>query len=282
MNIEKFRVAALAVIVACGVILGTNSWYTVNQGDRALVLRFGKISEVTGPGFHFKVPLMDIVEKVSVRTRKTTHKISIYSKDIQGAVIVFSLNYALDASKVADIYSQYGLMFEERIIFPQLMAKPKDIFGKYNAVDIVQNREKLTSEILTEFGKQFSGTGIIAESVQIENIDFSDEYERSVEERMKAEVEVQKVKQNLEREKLNADMVRTRAKGEADAKIAAAQADAESIRLKGTAEAEAIKAKSEALAQNPNYVRLIEAERWNGILPQTMLPTGTVPIIKTN
>ena len=272
-------------IVVCGVLFAIiicwSGWYTVDQGDRAVVLRFGKLSEVTGPGLHFKLPFVDGVEKISVRTRKNTHKINVYSKDIQSAVIVFSINYALNPAKVGDIYGQYGLMFEERIILPQVMAKPKDVFGKYNAVDIVQNREKLTAEILAELEKQFKETGIIAESVQIENIDYSDEYERSVEERMKAEVEVQRVRQNLEREKISAEMVRTKAKGEADARVMAAESEAKAIALHGSAEAEAIKAKSAALSENPAYVKLIEAERWDGALPKTMLPLGTMPILNT-
>lgn len=280
--IGKNSVAALCGLMGCALaamIMFWGGWYTVEQGDRAVVLRFGKVVAVTEPGFHFKVPVMDGVKKISVRTRKLQAKITIYSKDVQGAEIAFSLNYALNPAKVSDIYSQYGTGFEDRVIAPQVLAKPKDVFGKYNAVDIVQNREKLTAEMLTEFSRQFVGTGIIPESVQIENIDFSDEYERSVEDRMKAEVEVQKVKQNLEREKLNADMARTRAQGEADARIMTAESEARAIALRGKAEAEAIKAKSEALAENPGYVRLIEAERWDGALPKTMLPTGAVPIL---
>ena len=58
-----------------------------------------------------------------------------------------------------------------------------------------------------------------------------------------------------------------------------AEAGATAIRLRGDAEASAIKAKAAALAQNPSLVQLIQAERWDGKLPATMLPGGTVPII---
>lgn len=269
--------AAFAVIFL--LLVAADFWYTVDQGDRGVLLRFGRLADVTEPGLHFKLPLMENVEIMSVRTQKIVQKISIYSKDIQAAEIALSINYSLDAARVGDIYSRYGSGYASRVILPQILAKPKDVFGKYNAVDIVQNRERLAGEIKGEFDRQFADTGIFVESVQIENIDFSDEYEKSVEERMKAEVEVQKVKQNLEREKLNADMVRTRAQGEADARIARARADAEALRLVGGAEAEAIRWKAAAMAENPAYVRLVEAQRWNGVLPATMLPLGTVPIV---
>jgi regulator of protease activity HflC (stomatin/prohibitin superfamily) len=159
------------------------------------------------------------------------------------------------------------------------MNKVKDVFGQYNATDIVQSREKLIVAIAAELQGHFSDTGILIETVQVENIDFSDEYEKSVEERMRAEVEVAKVRQNLEREKLNADMIRTKAQGDADARIMAAKAEAEAIMLRGKAEATAILARAEALAKNPGLVALVQAERWDGKLPTTMIPGGAVPML---
>jgi regulator of protease activity HflC (stomatin/prohibitin superfamily) len=207
-------------------------------------------------------------------------KLAVYSKDVQGADVLLSVNYAVSPESVGNIYTVGGMDYQARLIQPQLMSKPKDVFGKYNAVNIVQNREKLTQEIYDELTEHFKGTGIIIQSVQVENIDFSDSYERSVEERMKAEVEVQRVQQNLERERINADMVRTKAQGEADAKLARATADAKAIEIQGRAEAEAIRAKAEAMAKNPDYIRMLQAERWDGKLPQTMLPSSSIPIIK--
>jgi regulator of protease activity HflC (stomatin/prohibitin superfamily) len=273
------KIVALVFSTAFLVFMAFGAWFTVEQGDRGILLRFGKVVEVAEPGIHAKLPFIDSVRDISVRTKKLLSKQAIYSKDIQGAEVFLSINYALNPARVNDIYTRLGVDYESRVISPQIMAKAKDIFGQYNAVEIVQSRERVTAKIVSELQSQFNDTGIVIESVQIENIDFSDEYERSVEERMKAEVEVSKVRQNLERERLNADMVRARAQGEADAKVMAAKSEAEAIKLRGEAEATAIKARAEALAQNQNLVHLIQAERWDGKLPQTMLPTGTLPII---
>ena len=272
-----FPVCIIGILFFLLIIQG--SWYTVNQGDRALVLRFGRIVDTSEPGLNFKLPLIDDVRKISVRTRKISSVTEVYSKDIQGAKIGLSLNYSLNPANVGDIYTKYSTDYESRVIIPQIMAKLKDVFGQYNAVEIIRAREKIALKIAEDLQKQFMDTGIQIESVQVENIDFSREYEKSVEERMKAEVEVEKVRQNLEREKLNADMVRTAAQGQADAQVMAAEADAKAIKLRGDAEAHAIKAKAAALAQNPSLVDLIQAERWDGKLPTTMLPSGTVPII---
>ena len=278
LNPLKMALKGGAGLIALGLVLG--SFYTIEQGERGVLLRFGKVVEVEDSGLHFKIPYVDTVKKMAVRTIKWTLKTAVYSKDIQGAEVKISLNFHLSPASVGSIYANAGMEYDEKLILPQLLSVSKDVFGKYNAVSIVQAREELSKEICKALEAKFSPMGIIIESVQLENIDFSDSYEKSVEERMKAEVEVQKVKQNLEREKINADMLRAKAQGEADAKIAQAEANAKSIELVGKAEAEAIRAKSDAMKANPDYIRMLQAEKWDGRLPQSIVPSSSVPILK--
>lgn len=115
--------------------------------------------------------------------------------------------------------------------------------------------------------------------MQIENVDFSDVYEQTIEDRMKAEVEVERYKQNLERERIEAQIAATRAQGLADAQIKAAEAEAKAIGLRSKAEADSINTKGEALRKNPEIIHLMQAEKWNGALPRTMLPGGSVPML---
>ena len=122
---------------------------------------------------------------------------------------------------------------------------------------------------------------VVIDSVQIESIDFSDAYEKSIEDRMKAEVAIATRKQNLETEKIQAQIAITQAQAAAESSLAAAKAEAEKIRLKGAAEAEAIRLRGQALRDNPGLVALTTAERWDEQLPATMIPNGTVPFIAT-
>lgn len=70
------------------------------------------------------------------------------------------------------------------------------------------------------------------------------------------------------------------AKARADSQLAEAEANAQAVRLQGEAEADAIRMKAEALASNPSLVELTKAERWDGVLPTTMLPNSAVPFIE--
>ena len=47
----------------------------------------------------------------------------------------------------------------------------------------------------------------------------------------------------------------------------------------GAEAAAAIEARAKALGTNPNLVTLVQAERWNGVLPTTMVPGSAVPFV---
>ncbi len=70
--------AIVAVFVIA--ILAAGSWYTVDQTERGVLLRNGAMIGTAQPGLGFKVPLMDTVEKVSVKTTTfTLDKMNSYS-----------------------------------------------------------------------------------------------------------------------------------------------------------------------------------------------------------
>ncbi|MDR0747322.1 MAG: hypothetical protein LBE89_05450 [Helicobacteraceae bacterium] len=297
-----FKMApTIAAVAAVLFVLIASSYYTVEQGYRGVALRFGEVYKIAEPGLNFKIPFIDNVKELEVRTQKDVRNIEAYSKDSQPVDMAISINFHLNAGEVNKIYSDYGINYQDRLIEPKLMALPKDTIGKYAAIELVQNRDMVSKQILDDLIAYFTPLGIIVESLNIENIDFSQAYEASVEQRMQAEVEVQRVKQNLERERLNAEMVRVKAQGEADAKVAQAkaeaevivlrseadakkvvllgEADAKAIVMRGSSEAKAIDLKAKALAQSSNLVKLYEVEKWDGKLPVTMIPNQSIPVI---
>ena len=271
--------ATLIGLTALTVIGG--SWYTVGEGYRGVTLRNGAVVGTAEPGLGFKMPIIDSVVDISVQSQAQLYEnILAYSRDQQTAGLSLSVNYRLPADQVETIYREYGgeAGVISRLLDRQVLEEVKNVFGKFNASTAIQERERLAAEVQMSIQKAVIGP-IIVESVQIENIDFSDAYEQSIEARMLAEVEVQKVRQNAEREKVTAEITVIQAQAEADAQLARATAEAEATRIRGEAEASAIKAKAEALKDNAGLIALTQAERWNGQLPTTMIPGSTVPFM---
>lgn len=267
---------ALAIFV-----FAFGSFYTVDEGERGVVTRYGKIVNVSQPGLGFKLPLLDSVTKISIQDHVEIYSdMEAYSRDQQPAIMRVSVSYRLLADQVADVYRVYGDRrgVIDRLVSRKVMEETKTVFGGFNAESAIRERGRLNAEFREAIQSSVEGPILIL-GVQIEDISFSKAYERSVEERMLAEVAVQREKQNLEREKVQADIVRTQALADADKVRFAAQAEADAIRARGNAEAEAITARAEALKNNAALIELVKAERWNGSLPTTMLPTGTIPFI---
>lgn len=273
---------ALFGVVGITVIFG--SWYTIDQTQRGALLRNGAFIGVVQPGLHFKLPWVDDVYKIDMQTHTYTwSKVNSYSADQQPADLKVSVTLHVAADKVAEMYARFRgdeKAAVERIIAPHVHERIKVVFGQYTAAKAISSRAQLNADAAKSLTEAIAYDPVfVVESVQIENIDFSPEYIKSVEQRMQAEVEVQKFRQQLERERIQAEIAVTQAKGRADSVRAEAQAAADAIRLRGDAEAQAIQARGDALAKNPNLVLLVQAERWDGKLPVTMLPNGTLPML---
>ena len=274
-------ISAVAVLI---LLLTTGgSMYTVDQGERGVVLHYGEVSKIADPGLHFKWPYVDRVVRIPTRTTTGSLKdIFGYSSDQQPAQITLSVTFSIADDGVEALYTQFGKIDKlyDLAVVPIVTQEIKTVFGQFTAIRSVQHREELNNKtrdaIVTALAKY---PYLRIESVQIENVDFSDAYEQTIEDRMKAEVEVERYKQNLERERIEAQIAATRAQGQADAQIKAAEAEAKAIALRSKAEADAINAKGEALRKNPEIIRLTQAEKWNGRLPQIMLPNSAVPML---
>lgn len=274
---------AIMTALAAITILG-GSWYTVDQGERGVVLRNGAVTGTAEPGLGFKMPLVDKVVDIDIRSRANLYEnVLAYSRDQQTAGLTVSVNYRVPADQVVSVYENYGSVenLRNRVLDRQVFDETKNVFGRFNAATAIQERSRLVAEVQSAIQEAVSGP-IIIESVQIENIDFDDSYERAIAARMEAEVEVQRIQQNAEREKVNAEITVIQAQADADARLAKARAQAEATRLAGQAEADAIRARGDALRENPNLINLVQAERWNGELPTTMVPGSTIPFMNMN
>jgi modulator of FtsH protease HflK len=67
-NEGGLRLLGLAAGAAIVLLLAFSSFYTIQPGERGVVLRFGKYSSTTMPGLNFKVPLIDHVHKVDIES----------------------------------------------------------------------------------------------------------------------------------------------------------------------------------------------------------------------
>lgn len=73
MKLSRFKKALVLVlcIAALVIVACAGSFYRVGQGEEALLLTFGRVTDTKGPGLYWKLPLVQDVIKESVTTIHT-------------------------------------------------------------------------------------------------------------------------------------------------------------------------------------------------------------------
>lgn len=273
--------STFGIFIAIGLF--TSTLYSIDQGETGVILRNGKIIEQAEAGLHMKIPFIDAVVEIDNRTRKVVHKkLQAYTRDAQPIDLDISINYSVKPSNTSQIYAEYRSVEQayDRIIQPIVFQQAKNTAGQYVATTLIADRTKFINDINELIKQSALNSGITIETVQLENIDFSDAFEQTVEKRMIAQVEVERERQTLEKEKVQADIALTRAKAVADSKKLDADAETYKILSISKAEAESIELKTKALDRaGDNYRLLIQAEKWDGKLPNTMVPGTTIPFL---
>jgi len=248
------------VLLAIGLIITPFCVYSIDSGERAIVRTFGSVSGVWDDGLHFKMPFVQSVIVVDIRTRKAHAPAQAASSDMQRVTTEVALNYHLNSEKLEEIYTKTGLDVEERIIDPRIQEVVKAVTAKFQADKLLIQREVVKGEIETLLKTSLLPYNVVVEAVQITDFKFSEQYNSAIEAKQTAEQNAQKAKNDLERIKV-----------EAEQKIATSKAEAEAIRI----QANAIKEQGGA-----EYVQLKAIEKWDGALPT--YSGSAVPFLKLN
>lgn len=204
-NQLSFKGIVTVAIIVLLVVASFSCFYTVDTGERGVVLRFGKLINVVGEGLNFKVPAMDDVKIISVRDHNLTLKTEVSSSDIQTIAVEVSLVYALNPDEVGKVFQTYGMNIENTLIRPTLSEKINAVIAEYPIETFVEKRAEISSRINTAFAEQVAGSGIVVKSLLITNHDFSDDFNKAIEDKKIAEQGALTAKFTLERMKLEAE-----------------------------------------------------------------------------
>jgi regulator of protease activity HflC (stomatin/prohibitin superfamily) len=281
---NKFNVkknAAVLITVLIAVIMLFNAIYTVNEGHVGIVKRFSEAKQQVAAGLHFKVPFVDSVEEIEIRTRKNAEKMLSSTKEQMPVTVSVSVNWTVNKTAALELFKQYGglAQFEQRILDPRFRSATKSIVPKFTAEALIRDRATAIQQIESLLIEEMSNFPVLVDNIQIENIVLPKKYLTSIETKQTEKNLADAEKHKLERQRLTALQGVNTADAKAQGIVKIAKAEAESIRLRGEAEADAIKAKAEALGNNPLLIKLTEAQNWDGKLPTTILGNSGTPIL---
>jgi len=226
--------------------------YTVNPGERGIVVTMGKIT--AGPvteGLGFKMPVISRVERISIKQQSQELASSCYSSDLQQMAIHVRVIYRIPESSVVPIFQNYAGNPFDAYVAPRVHESLKEATATRSAEKIVKEREDIR-KLAIELTKAKLGNLIVLEDLALQNIDLSSQLEQAIEQKMVQEQEAAKSK-----------FIQQRAEVEAQTAIIKAKGEAEAIRIRG-----------DALTKNPKLIELQMIEKWNGEAPQTVVSGG--------
>jgi len=236
------------------VLLISLSIFVVPAGSVGVVTRFGAVSHVAQPGLGMKIPLVDSVHLMSVRTQKDEVSASAMSENLQVVTSTVAINYHLDGLYAVQVYQNIGTNYADIIIAPALQNTFKSVTAKFTAEELITNRESVRLEAEKELTDRLAPYHIIVENFNIVNFDFSPEFQAAIEAKQVAQQAVETSKQKLAQAEIDAQTLVTQAQGQADAQ----------------------KAFNDSGALTPEYLQYLFLTQWNGVLPTVMTNSTSV------
>ena len=256
----SFKGVKWIVIGLAAILVAANSFTIVPAGHTGVVLTLGEVSSnPLSEGFHVKAPFVQTVEKMSNKIQVYETPASAVSRDLQTVSSNIAVNYRLVTDKTPDMYKNVGVDYQTILITPVVQECMKSATAKYNAEQLITERESVSNEVKTALDSKLNAYGIYIEKFNIVNFDFSTEFNTAIEAKQVAEQNLLKTKTEQEQEKVVA-------KTEAEKKVIAANAEAEAILAQANAQAEANKLLEESLSNK--VIAYEQIQKWNGVMPK--------------
>ena len=224
---NPIRIVGL-VLVLIGVI--TASIIQVDAGQVGVKKLFGKVqTDVLGSGLHFINPLME-VEKLDIKTKNYTMSgahdesqqssddaIRVLTADGLEVTIDLSVLYRVVPTDAPKLIRETGIDYEDKIVRPITRTRIRDNAVYYEAIALYSTRrDEFQNRIFKTIEQDFRSRGLFLEQLLVRNITLPQSVKSTIEQKINAEQEAQKMQFVLQKEKQEAERKRVEAQGIAD------------------------------------------------------------------
>ena len=232
-NTQYSQFAGAVRIAGLGlVLLGffTSCIKQIDAGEIGVKSLFGKVQDdVLYSGLNVVNPLIE-VDKMDVKTQNYTMSAVHNEGDVAGddairaltadgleVVIDLTVLYRVLATEAPKIVRETGLDYKEKIVRPITRTKIRDNAVYFTAVDLYSTRrDEFQTKIYKSIEESFKERGLVLEQLLVRNISLPAMVKTSIEEKIKAEQDAQKMEYVLQKEKQEAERKRVEAQGIAD------------------------------------------------------------------
>jgi regulator of protease activity HflC (stomatin/prohibitin superfamily) len=224
---NTFRILGVFVI-ALGLF--SSMFKQIDAGKVGVQSLYGNVQpDILESGLHVINPLLDITE-FDIQTQNYTMSavhtegaqegddaIRVLSNDGLEVVIDLTVLYRISPSDAPKIFKQIGVNFSDKIVRPVTRTRIRDNAVYYDAVALYSTkRNEFQQRIFKSIEDDFKNRGLILEQLLIRNINLPASVKLSIESKINAEQDAQKMTFVLQKEKQEAERKRVEAQGIAD------------------------------------------------------------------
>jgi len=221
-RISGILIAALAIL--------SSSVRQIDAGTVGVQSLFGKVNpQVLPSGLNFVNPLAEITI-FDTKTQNYTMAAATGEGEIKGddairvlsadgleVVIDLTVLYKILPEKAPGLYKGIGADYKDKIVRPITRTRIRDNAVYYDAVALYsKRRDEFQDRIYKTIDKDFKNRGLILEQLLIRNINLPESVKKTIESKINAEQDAQKMEFVLQKEKQEAERKRVEARGIAD------------------------------------------------------------------
>ena len=216
------------LIILIGIL--SSLFVQVEAGTVGVKSLFGEVKPtILESGLHIVNPLIDVTP-FDIQTQNYTMSalneegdksgddaIRVLSADGLEVIIDLTVLYRVLPEDTPIIYKKLGVTYSDKIVRPVTRTRIRDNAVFYDAVALYStNRDEFQTRIYNSIEKDFKSRGLILEQLLIRNINLPPSVKTTIESKINAEQEAQKMTFVLQKEKQEAERKRVEAQGIAD------------------------------------------------------------------
>jgi len=289
---NKLIAGVIGAILVVMMFVGLAKIYYINPGNvGVLIYKSGQNAKGVSdtpltPGWGFRKLFVEEVKeypiflqtaiwtKSSKEGRQDDESITANSREGVPVNIDISASYTLEAAKVPDIYVKYRSeidAIQKTYLRQSIRQSVQDTFGNYSVEEIYgPKKQEIASKVMSALVEGVGKDGFNFSQFTINEVRLPANIMDAINKKIQSGQEALQAEQVLKKIQVEAEQRVAEANGNAEARLTNAKAEAEAIKI----QAEAIQSQGGA-----DYVQLKAIEKWNGDLPQQMIPGATVPFL---
>ena len=216
------------IVMIFGVLIA--SIVQIEAGHVGVKKLFGKVqNDVLNSGLHIINPLVDVIS-LDVKTQNYTMSgtqdermtssddaIHVLTSDGLEVVIDLTVLYRLTSNDAPKLIREIGADYKDKIVRPISRTKIRDNAVYYQAIELYSTkRDEFQNRIFKSIESDFKSRGLMLEQLLVRNITLPQSVRSTIEQKINAEQEAQKMQFILQKEKQEAERKRVEAQGIAD------------------------------------------------------------------